>query len=44
MAKWVWQLMSPGISTMPLASIIFFGAWGGGSLLMYEIFVPVTPR
>ena len=34
MAKWVWQLMRPGMSTIPVASIIFSGAWEGGSLLM----------
>ena len=34
MGRWVWQLMRPGISTMPVASMIFCGCSeaGGGFL------------
>ena len=30
MGKCVWQLMRPGIKTMPVASTIFFGFSSGG--------------
>ena len=31
MARWVWQLMRPGMSTMPVPSMIFSGASLGAS-------------
>ena len=42
-ARWVWQLMRPGMATMPVPSIMVWGISSGTFLEMNSIFPSVIP-